>query len=181
MYDICSFTLTLISLQHFVDVLGRLLQREHSLCILKLTEYCRELANPYASLIVLIIVDFEKGPCTRWKYSNCKNKIKTNDAMLTYSANKVSFKIFCWGLYGRRTSTNRLEFFPAIWATSIAPAVDLVCESITKKRTRAFSFARCSSSSRSGVHSETCCKINQLKCHKRILRNIDRTTILTGL
>lgn len=60
------------------------------------------------------------------------------------------------GLYGCKTNTKCLEFCPAMWAASMAPADARVSESITKNSTRAFSLARCSSSIRSGVQSDTC-------------------------
>lgn len=52
---------------------------------------------------------------------------------------------------------------PEILPASMVAADARVSESITKNRTRAFSLARCSNSIRSGVHSDTCCKIIQTK------------------
>lgn len=67
-----------------------------------------------------------------------------------------SLRIFWLRLYGWRTRMRGFWFCPAMCAASIAPAEARVSESITKKRTRAFSFARCSRAMRSGVHCETC-------------------------
>lgn len=63
----------------------------------------------------------------------------------------------CSGLYGLNTTTKCLGFCPARYATSMAADDARVSESITKNNTRAFSFARCSNSIRSGVQSDTCC------------------------
>lgn len=78
-------------------------------------------------------------------------------AFKTHCADRGSFKMLCSRWYGCSTSTKCLVFWPAMCAASIAPADALVSESMTKNRTRAFSLARCSSSIRSGVQSETCC------------------------
>lgn len=75
----------------------------------------------------------------------------------TYWCEIGSFRIFWFGLYGCKTNTSCLQFWPAMCAASMAPADARVSESITKNNTRAFSLARCSSSMRSGVQSDTCC------------------------
>lgn len=75
-------------------------------------------------------------------------------------------------LYGCNTNTKCLVFWPAMYAASMAPADARVSESITKNKTRAFSFARCSSSIKSGVQSDTCWKFNKKKCYSLSIENL---------
>lgn len=80
---------------------------------------------------------------------------------MTYSSEIDSLRIFWLRLYGWRTRMRGFWFWPAMCAASMAPAEARVSESMTKNKTRAFSFARCSRAMRSGVHCETCCKWKQ--------------------
>lgn len=139
-----------------------------------LLEYYRALVDLFYSLIVAEVFDFEINPNILWK---CEKKIifffKFLIFFFTYSFEIASFKIFCPILYGCSTNTKCFKFCPAICATSIAPAVARVSESITKNKMRAFSFARCSNSIKSGVHCDTCCKkiIKKKICTKKNKKN----------